>query len=261
MNDWLSVVPLALVLCLGIFAQAASGFAAGLLIVTTLVWFGYPIPEAQSALIVATIPQNLWGVWKFREFVDFKQLAWPASARVLALPVGFAMLHSMESLSTDVIKQIVGATMLGITISICVIRPEPRERLAWGWGALAFPLSGFLQGLVGMGGPAMVLWVQAHDWDTRRSRGFLFSMYLASIVPAMLILYFTFGDRIIKPAIVSISLTPILLLVTSLGLRSGTWLGRERLRRVTLAILLLMGVVSVAAPVFRYFNPGTHHDK
>jgi len=249
MNDLLSLLPLAIVLCIGIFAQAASGFAAGLFIVSMLVWFGYPIPEAQASLIVATIPQNLWSVWKFRDSISIKQVAWPGTARVLSLPIGLFVLHAMETLSMVTIKQIVGGIMLVITFSICVFRPRPRERLHWGWSWLAFPISGFLQGLVGMGGPAMVLWVQAHDWDTQQSRGFLFMMYLISVAPMMLMLYVTFGDRIIEPSLFAAKLTPLLLIATGLGLKAGTWLGRERLRRLTLGIMILMGLASVLAPL------------
>src|SRR6056297_1056188 len=61
--------PLVLILCYGIFVQSAAGFAAGLLIVPSLLWFGYLIPESQTSLLVATIPQNLWGVWAFRRSV------------------------------------------------------------------------------------------------------------------------------------------------------------------------------------------------
>ena len=248
MNDLITLLPLAIVLCLGIFAQAASGFAAGLLIVSTLVWLGYPIPEAQASLIVATIPQNLWGVWKFRESVSVTRLIWPATGRLLCLPIGIAILYEMETLSTETIKQVVAGIMLATTITICTLNPRPREQLHWGWTWLTFPMSGLLQGLVGMGGPVMVLWVQAHDWDTKRSRGFLFSMYLISIVPAMLMLYVAFGDRIIHPSLIAAALTPLLLIATGLGLRAGTWLGRERLRRVTLGILILIGVAGIAAP-------------
>jgi uncharacterized protein len=253
MNDLPSLLPLAIVLCAGIFAQAASGFAAGLLIVSALVWFGYPIPEAQASLIVATIPQNVWSVWKFRDCVSIKQVAWPATGRLLSLPLGIFALHAMESLSMETIKQIVGGVMLTITLTICFLNPTPRENLHWGWSWLAFPLSGFLQGLVGMGGPAMVLWVQAHDWDTRKSRGFLFMMYLISITPALLMLYFAFGSRIVEPSLIAAALTPLLLLFTGLGLRAGTWLGRARLRRVTLGILILMGLLSIASPILNLF--------
>ena len=254
MIDWNSQLPLAIVLCVGIFAQAASGFAAGLLIVSTLIWFGYSIPEAQASLIVATIPQNLWGVWKFREAIVVKQIAIPAMGRLFSLPFGIAMLSLMEGLSIETVKQVVGGLMLAITLMICFFQPAPREQLHWGWSWLAFPVSGFLQGLVGMGGPAMVLWVQAHDWDTKRSRGFLFSMYLVSMGPALAMLYFAFGKRIIEPAVFAAALTPVLLISTSLGLKAGTWLGRKWLRQITLAVLILIGVAGLAAP---FLNPGS----
>jgi len=254
MTDGNSLMLLAIVLCVGIFAQAASGFAAGLLIVSTLIWFDYSIPEAQASLIVATIPQNLWGVWKFRDAIVVEQVKWPAVARLISLPFGIIVLKSMESLEIDTVKQLVGGLMLLITLVICFFRPVPRERLHWGWSWLAFPVSGFLQGLVGMGGPAMVLWVQAHDWDTKKSRGFLFSMYLVSMGPALAMLFFAFGKRLIEPSLFAAALTPLLLIATSLGLKAGTWLGRKRLRQITLAVLILIGVAGLAAP---WLNPGS----
>ena len=95
----------------------------------------------------------------------------------------------------------------------------------------------------------MVFWVQAHDWDTRRMRAFLFAMYLVSILPAMLVLYLFFGNRIIQPSLVAATTIPLLVLVTGAGLKFGTWLGRVRLRRVTLGLLLVMGIAGLAAPL------------
>ena len=78
----LSLVPFAVILCAGIFVQAAAGFAAGLVIVPALLWFGYSIPAAQCSLLVATIPQNIWGVWSLRESIEPKQVVWPGIGRV-----------------------------------------------------------------------------------------------------------------------------------------------------------------------------------
>ena len=61
MFDIQTFLILGLVLSLGTFVQAASGFAAGLLIISVLVWLGYGIPEAQVALLIAT-PLLLAGV-------------------------------------------------------------------------------------------------------------------------------------------------------------------------------------------------------
>ncbi|TWU61708.1 TSUP family transporter [Crateriforma conspicua] len=244
-------LPLALILSVGVFVQSAAGFAAGLLIVPSLLWCGYSIPEAQTALLVATIPQNAWGVWKFRDCLTPKQIAWPGLGRLVFLPLGVWALQNLESVSITTLRQIVGGFVLTATLATIYFRPVPRARLHPGWAFLAFPLSGFFQGVVGMGGPAMVFWVQAHDWDTRQIRGFLFGMYLISLAPALTVLYLFFGDRIIGPGIAAAALTPWLIVVTNLGLRFGTRLGRQRLRLLTLGLLLMLGVSGLASPWLR----------
>lgn len=255
MAESYSLIALALILCVGIFVQAAAGFAAGLLIVPAMLWCGYSIPEAQTSLLVATIPQNLWGVWSLRDALPARSIAWPATARLIFLPLGILVLQQLESYSIITLRQIVGGVVLLVTLAIIWFHPHPRARIHPGWSWLAFPVSGFLQGLVGMGGPAMVFWVQAHDWDTRRMRSFLFAMYLVSLAPALAILYGVFGERIVRPGVIATLLIPVLLLVTLAGLRFGTWLGQRRLRRVTLGLLLLMGIAGLAAPLLSRATP------
>jgi uncharacterized membrane protein YfcA len=62
-------------------------------------------------------------------------------------------------------------------------------------------------------------------------------------------LYLFFGDRIVPAGLAAGALIPLLLVVTYCGLHVGTRLGRHRLRRVTLALLLLMGLSGLAAPL------------
>ena len=249
MNELVAFLPFVCILCCGIFIQSAAGFAAGLFMIPALLWIGYSIPEAQSSLLVATIPQNLWGVWSFRDAIEPRKVALPGMMRIAFLPLGVLVLRTFESFSLVTIRQFVGGVVLAFILVIMVFRPRPRKELHFGWMWLAFPISGFLQGLVGMGGPPMVFWVQAHAWDTRRTRGFLFAMYLVSLLPAIGFLYGVFGSIIVKPAILTAILIPLLLAVTYLGLKFGTWLGRERLRRVTFGILILMGLSGLAAPL------------
>lgn len=248
MDSLESLLPLAAILCAGIFVQSATGFAAGLMIVPSMLYCGYSIPAAQCSLLVATIPQNAWGVWSLRESISVRQVAWPGFGRLAFFPLGVWVLREMESLDEARIRQIVGGVVLVVTLAIISFKPRPREKLHVGWALLAFPVSGFFQGLVGMGGPAMVFWVQAHDWSTKQIRAFMFSMYLISILPGLLILYWFFGNRIIAPGLIAAAMIPLLLGVTVIGLRLGTWMGRRRLRNVSLALLLLIGAVGLAAP-------------
>lgn len=249
MLPWEYLPSLVLVLSLGIFVQASAGFAAGLLIVPLLLWTGHwGIPEAQTALLVATIPQNLSGVWAFREHLSAREVAFPGALRILALPLGAVLLFKMEELPQMMLRQIVGAVVVVLTLLIIIVRPRPRKKLPIGWSLLAFLSSGFFQGIVGMGGPMMVFWVQAHDWETQKSRGFLFSMYLISIIPALGLLWWLFPGRVFPAALTTLLLVPWLLLVTWAGLRVGTWLGRKRLKVVTLGLLLLIGTAGIASP-------------
>lgn len=252
METIIIVAILTVVLSVGIFIQASSGFAAGLLTIPLLLLSGYfGIPEAQAALLVSTVPQNLYGVWSFREEIRGRDLVLPGVMRLLGLPLGALLLYLIEGLPRQTLHQGVGAGVIVVTLSILLLRPRPVEVVPTPWTIATFFGSGLMQGLVGMGGPLMVFWVQAHDWGTRRSRGFLFSMYLISLGPAFLILYLFFGVRVLQPLWITLLLVPWLLVVTWAGLRVGTWLGRERLRYVTLVLLLLLGLVAVLSPLLR----------
>lgn len=252
MPELIPLLGIAIVLSIGVFVQAAAGFAAGMLIVPTLLWMGYAIPEASMALLVATIPQNIFGVYALRDSIQPRLILWPGLGRVAFFPIGVITLIAIENTFPMVrLRQLVGGVVLAATIATILYRPVPRERLSPIWAWIAFPLSGFLQGLVGMGGPAMVFWVTAHDWSTRQIRGFLFAMYLFSLAPAFAILLAFFGTRLISPALAACTALPLLLFATSYGLKFGNWLGRRRLRRVTLGLLILVGVVGLAAPWIR----------
>jgi hypothetical protein len=245
-----SLIPFAVILCAGIFVQAAAGFAAGLVIVPALLWCGYSIPAAQCSLLVATIPQNIWGVWSLRDSIDAKQVIWPGLGRVLFLPTGIVVLELLDFVDEGTVRQLVGMIVLLVTLAIIFIQPTPRQHLHPIWAMIAFPLSGFFQGLVGMGGPPMVFWVQAHDWSTEKTRGFLFMMYLVSIFPALALLYLFFGNAVIEPGVLALAMLPILWVVTYFGLKFGSMLGRQRLRRITLGLLLIMGVAGVVGPMW-----------
>jgi hypothetical protein len=246
LTPWLVIT---LVLSIGIFVQSAAGFAAGLLSIPSLLYLGHSIPEASTALLVATIPQNIFGVYSLRRSIDARRLLLPGGARLAFFPLGILVLIFIEQTFPIIrIRQFVGGVVLTVTLMTIFCRPAPRERLAAFWAWLAFPLSGFLQGLVGMGGPPMVFWVSAHNWSSKQIRGFLFSMYLISLGPAIVMLFLFFGQRVVEPAIAALLSIPILLIATWVGLKFGDWLGRERLRRITLALLLAMGVIGLASP-------------
>ena len=249
-NDLLYIALTMLVLALGIFVQAAAGFAGGMLVIPMLLMMGYGVPEASAALMVATVPQNLVGAHSLRASIDIRTLIWPGIGRVIFFPLGLYVLsHLLIHYNSNHIRQIVGAFVLGMTVLSIGFRPKPKENLHPVWAWIAFPASGFLQGVVGMGGPAMVIWVTAHDWSAKRMRAFLFGMYSISLIPVIGLLALQYD--ILLPSLIAIAALPLLILATRLGLRAGNRLGRQRLRQVTLLLLLVTGVSGILAPWLR----------
>lgn len=74
-------------------------------------------------------------------------------------------------------------------------------------------------------------------------------MYLVSIFPALAFLYIAFGSEVIEPGLLALAMIPVLWVVTYFGLKFGSLLGRQRLRRITLGLLLLMGAAGVISPM------------
>jgi uncharacterized protein len=254
--SWLSMdlhqfLFLGAILCAGIFVQSATGFAAGLLIIPLLLFSGFSLPESQCAMLVASIPQNVWGVWALKEHIEPRKIVGPSLLRLTFLPLGVAALYCMRDFPANSIRQVVGAAVLLATTALVLIRPIPRAKLPQFWSWIVFPLSGFLHGLLGMGGPPLVMWVQSHDWTTERSRGFLFAMFTINLFPAIAILYYTFGDSVFEPSIAAAITFPALWLATELGIRAGTKLGSRRLRKVTIGLLWIVGLAGVLAPWLR----------
>lgn len=239
----------ALALGCGAFVQSAAGFAGGLVIMPLLVWSGHGIPEAQAAMLIATVPQNLLGIYRFRDTITPGEVALPAAMRLSMLPVGMAALFYIDSFPQDALRQFICGVVAGFVILLLCLRPKPKQSVHAFWMWLAFLTSGFFAGCTGTGGPMIVLWVQAHDWSTERTRAFLFCQYLIVIPVSMSILFYAFGSRITPPTLAAAVLIPLLFAVSSIGLRVGSWLGRERLRMLTMAILLFVGLAGLITPM------------
>jgi uncharacterized membrane protein YfcA len=100
-----------------------------------------------------------------------------------------------------------------------------------------------------MGGPPLVLWVMAQPWSSEKSRAFLFLMFLSSLIPHALLLYYTFGERIGNAVAVALISTPWIIAGTWLGLYLGAHLPKHRLRPLVYVVLIVTAAVAMASPL------------
>jgi hypothetical protein len=241
-------IGLALVLIVGSVLQGAVGFAAGLLGIPLLLWLDWSLAESQVIVITSTAVQNSWGLYRYRNTLDKQEILFPAFLRLAFIPLGIFCLRGLQQLPPDQIKQFVGGVLLLITFGLLKFHPRAQNSVPRIWTWTIFPLSGLMQGMLGMGGPAMVLWVQMHDWSTQRSRAFLFAIYLISLPFSLTFLYASFGREILTALLTTLTMLPLVIAATGAGLWLGTRIGRRRMRRLTMWILLLIALINLSAP-------------
>ncbi|HEX5104824.1 MAG TPA: sulfite exporter TauE/SafE family protein [Pirellulaceae bacterium] len=237
-----------LILFFSSVVQGAVGFAAGLFGIPLLMLTGVSLPDAVAISLVAAAVQNVAAAWQLRREIDYRLAVRPMLIRFATLPLGVWALSLIGSEQKDLAGQLVGVVVLAIVAVQSALRIEPRERIHQAWEWLAFGMGGFLLGLCGMGGPAMVLWVMAHNWPMNRARGFLFFIFATGIPLQALLLWLAFGNPILEAMLLGLVALPSV----ALGLYVGLWLAHiapdRVLRILSWAVLVLIAVSSMVMP-------------
>ena len=245
--SWQTAWSLAIV-ALAALVQATVGFAAALFGLPLLLWAGNNLVESQILILTALFPQNVYAVWKLRQSIRWPEVLWPAAIRITALPIGIAGLAVVLTWSPSQINQFVGVMILLVVAMQALVGIEWKSARRPIWLLLVFGGSGILQGISGMSGPPMVLWVHAQRFDGLRARGFLFAMYTTNFLPQVSLLWWKFGNTVFQAISVGLLALPLVLLSAMLGLRLGAWLGDTWLRTATYVGLVLIALASLLEP-------------
>lgn len=246
----LQLLEITLALVFACALQGAVGFGAGLFAIPLMVWAGESLPSAVTITMGGIIVQTCWNLFRYRDHVSARELLPIFALRVLMMPVGVLLLGLLVGLGTARVKQAIGLMLFLVLCVQWLLRVKPREHVAWGWTVLAGGASGLTAGLVGMGGPPVVLWVMAHDWPARKSRSFLWATYLLLIPFNLAVLVYRFGHGIWGSLLLGLCLAPLVLAGSEAGQRVGGMMNRHRLRSTALVLLLLLALASVLGPLF-----------
>jgi uncharacterized membrane protein YfcA len=236
------------ILAVAAFLQATVGFAAALFGLPLLLWAGNNLMQSQVLIITAMLPQNILAVWKLRHSIELREVVIPSLLRIAGLPIGVAGLAVVMTWSSTRINQMVGVIILLAVASQFFMGIEWKNAKKPVWMLATFGGSGVLQGLSGMSGPPMVLWVHGQRYSIDRARAFLFSMYITNFIPQILLFWWKFGTPVFESATLALVSVPFVLLGAALGLRLGSWVGDRWLRPVTYAFLMWLAVSSLAEP-------------
>ena len=240
----LEIVAIGSVLGLGAFLQSAVGFGMALFAVPLLVLAGRPLPTAVALVVGAAMVQTAYGSYVTRE-----QIRWPRAITFAAIQcvtlVGGVLCMGLLVDRTAAIKQAIGvAVILAVTAQI-VVRPAPRERLATGWTFAAAGTAGFLSGLVGMGGPPVVIFALAHPWSRDTFRAFLWSQFLFVLPVLGGVLAIRFGAQTLLWIGLGVAMAPIVWAGSRLGLAVTARWDHRSLQVAAFIMLYAIGLTSL----------------
>lgn len=235
-------------LLLGAFTQGAAGFGFGLVTTPLLLWAGLPLPVAVTMMLTGTLVQTGAACFRHRRDILWRDAWGMMSMRTLGMPIGLAAMVWVSQQELSLVKQIVGGVLLAAMLLVVLVKPQPRARVAKVWTPTAGLTSGFMSGMIGMSAPALVLWVMAHDWDIRRSRVFMWLMFFQLMPLQLAAMAWQFGWPVGQGIAAGLVTTPLLIGAGMAGAKAGNRWSRQRLRAVTLAMLLVLAVVSILGP-------------
>jgi uncharacterized membrane protein YfcA len=210
---------------------------------------GLKLPEAVAVSIFCGIPQNLTGCWQLRKEIPWGRTLRPIAIRTLFLPLGILALHSLDESLRWTIDPTVGVVMLGLLGLLLFVHPEHKPEFPVKWEVLTCSVSGFLVGFCGMGGPTLVVWTLAHDWSATKTRGFLFAVYAANLLPQLAIIAFVWGDDLARAFAFGLLGVPLSYAGMLLGLYVSRWISKKTLRRIAYGTILVTALLSIAQPV------------
>ena len=249
--DLATLIPVAIVVTLCSLLQSLVGFGFALFAVPLLILLGLSLPEAVGVCLTATLTQGAVAAIGLRRHIQWRAIAPVTTLFILATPLGLAAMGLLVGMGAGRVKQGVGIMLLAVLLLWWLVRVEPRERLAAGWGMAAGVGAGFLTGSVGMGGPPCVLWVLGHRWSGEQMRASLLTIYSIGAPLQFGMLWWGAHHRpeVGGAGLLGLLLTPLIIAGSAAGLRLAPLLPVTHLRRVMLLLLAGMALYAIVTPI------------
>jgi len=235
------------VLFTGSALQAMVGFGYGLFAVPALLLFGWQPYEAMAIVGACVVVHGWFCIWRSRHELLWGELWWLIAIACAMQPVGNLVLSKL--VGKAMLSQVFGGLLLAGLAARACWQPLPREKLHPLWGITAMGAAGVLSGVAGMGGPPIVLWLFAHKWSNERIRVSMWTIFSTMSLTNLVWLACRFKTAVILHAA---GLGLLFLPVVMLGTLPATWannrMSHDTLRRVAVALLIVMGLYALVQP-------------
>ncbi len=242
---------IAIVLFVGGFIQSSAGFGFGLFALPLLLFLKLQLQEAVIMVIIGSAIQKIIGIRYFRKVINLREISPLIVSGLAGLPIGLYLMFRVSGLQQSSIKQLIGFLIIFMLILRWSNLIKSVISVKAMWTYIAGFLSGILNGFANIGGPPVVLWVLAQNWENRKMRATIISFSLFFVPFQITIMLIMFGRTLYSPLFYSLVLSPSVLIGSWLGLKFGDRFSKKILEKYMELLLLIIALVSVLRPLFK----------
>ena len=228
-------------LAFGSLVQSILGFGMGIVSIPLLVWGGFSLPQAIVMVLPNVFLQTSMNCWQNRGHMPWREVGWFFLLRIISMPVGILLLRHMSASGQESTRQFLGFSVIAILLFQQTQRFTSGRPGGIGGMIAAGTASGFFAGLIGMGGPPLILWaLRREDWGQQRQRSFLWFTFLLIVPWQILMMLLSFEGKLENAVILGLAVSPLVLLVAWFGAHYGNALSNDRVRWLMQIFLLLI---------------------
>jgi len=239
---------------LGGTIQSSLDFRLGIFALPTLISMGKTLPESVMIIALSSFFQTSWTSFLLRKNIPWKSTKKAVFLRILFVPLGILFLAFISKLAINDMKQITGIMLLSIIIFQISPRKINIKKSKIDWSYIAFPLSGFMSGSLGIGGPPMVLWSMNSKLSQIQIRSFLLTTFALTLPVTLTILFISFPHVIKSALLSSVFAIPSLALGIKLGLYITNKLNMIMYKRALLILMFLLSLGLILKPFLDNLN-------
>ncbi len=239
--EWSTLGLTAACLGFGAFVQSTLGFGMGVAAIPLLVYAGFSLPEAIGTLLPNVFVQTAFSCWRHRHRLPWPDVVPVTLLRYSSLPLGVGLLGIIAEQGQAFSRALLGVGLLAVLAVQQIQSVVPPRRPGRVATVVAGISSGLLAGMIGMGGPPLVLWVMGQDWDSSRQRCFLWLSFLLVMPLQTGVMAWRFGRPWLDAAGYGMAVVPLVLAV---AWGAGAWADRWSKHRLRQGMRLFLLVIA-----------------
>jgi len=224
-----------LIVLVAMFTQTTVGFGSALIAMPFLIVILGP-DVARPAFMLAAYTGGVTLMWQYRKDWQLPDVKFVIVGTLVGIPVGTWVAGSMDK---DMFMLVLGIII--ICYSLYALSGFKLKEIRREWGTVFGFCSGILHSAYNVGGPPLVMYNSAHNWEARRFKG---NTQATFFIMGMFVIFEHFRTGNITPVVLQnvALMLPAMFVGIFIGLRVEKYIKQSVFRKIVMVLLLIIGL-------------------